>query len=226
MPAIPKNANLQNENITFIVCLIGTFAGTLSGKFLPIQLIYGGKTDQCHPKFQFPTSFHITHSENHWANESTMTEYIKKSISPYVDQIKDELDLPIRQKALVIFDCFRGQITDDFLATLKLENLEYVTIPPNCTDKLQPMDMSVNKCAKDFLKTEFQNWYAEQVVNQIGNNMDNVKNIKIDLSLTRMKPLGAKWIVKLYDFLQQNPNIVANGFVGCGITETLAFSAK
>ena len=44
----------------------------MTGRFLPPQLIYGGKTDQCHPKYKFPDNFHIIHSENHWANESLL----------------------------------------------------------------------------------------------------------------------------------------------------------
>ena len=130
----------------------------MDGVFLPMQLIYGGKTDRCHPKFKFPSEFHITHSENHWANEETMIQYIDKIICPYVSDTIDELDLPIRQKALVIFDCFRGQITERFREHLKSKRLLYSTIPPNCTDKLQPMDLSVNKCAKDFLSQSFSSF--------------------------------------------------------------------
>jgi hypothetical protein len=109
----------------------------MTGRFLPPQLIYGGKTDQCQTKVKFPDNFHITHSENHWANGSTLIEYLQNIVTPFVDEIKDELDLPVRQKALAIFDCFRGQITEDFLYTLKSKNLVYVTIPPNCTYKLK-----------------------------------------------------------------------------------------
>ena len=34
-----------------------TFSITLSGKFFAIQLIYGGKTSQSLPRYQFPRSF-------------------------------------------------------------------------------------------------------------------------------------------------------------------------
>lgn len=40
-------------------------ASTLSGVLLPLQLIYAGKTEQCHPKVQFPDLWDITHSESH-----------------------------------------------------------------------------------------------------------------------------------------------------------------
>lgn len=38
-----------------------TFAGTLSGELLPMQILYQGKTDHCHAKFTFPDGFHIYH---------------------------------------------------------------------------------------------------------------------------------------------------------------------
>ena len=40
----------------------GTFAGTLSGVFLPMQLLYHGKTDRVHPHYQFPSGFDIWHT--------------------------------------------------------------------------------------------------------------------------------------------------------------------
>ena len=44
---------------------------SMSGDFLPPQLIYQGKTKKCLSHFQFPGSWDVTHSENHWANENT-----------------------------------------------------------------------------------------------------------------------------------------------------------
>ena len=34
--------------------ITAVFCGTLCGEFLPIQLIYTGKTDRCHPSYSFP----------------------------------------------------------------------------------------------------------------------------------------------------------------------------
>ena len=38
-------------------------------------------------------------------------------------------------------------------------NVSVVLIPPNCTDRLQPLDVSVNKSAKEFLCKQFHTWY-------------------------------------------------------------------
>ena len=51
------------------------FAATASGRLLPPQLIYQGKTTGCHPKVTFPDKWHVTHSDSHWSIERTMIEY-------------------------------------------------------------------------------------------------------------------------------------------------------
>ena len=56
--------------------LTAVFAGTMTGFFLPPQIIYQGKTPKCLPSIKFPESWHITYSCNHWANEKTTEDYI------------------------------------------------------------------------------------------------------------------------------------------------------
>ena len=45
--------------------ITATFNVRCTGEFLPIQLIYAGKTEQSLPKYSFPPSFSITFTENH-----------------------------------------------------------------------------------------------------------------------------------------------------------------
>ena len=62
-----------------------TFVITLPGEFLPLQIIYGGKTDRCHLRdFQFPSSFCISHNEKHWSNEEETIKLIDTIIVPYI----------------------------------------------------------------------------------------------------------------------------------------------
>ena len=82
---------------------------------------------------------------------------------PYVTRKSEELELCHDQPALLIFDIFKAQKTSSFLKLLDNYNLDVVLLPANCTDRLQPLDLSVNKSAKDFLRSQFQDWYAEQV---------------------------------------------------------------
>ena len=71
-----------------------TFAGSLDGYFLPMQILYQGKTTRCHPHITFPEGFDIYHTPNHWANEETALRYIDKILLLYVSLIRQEGNMP------------------------------------------------------------------------------------------------------------------------------------
>ena len=119
--------------------------GTLSGEFLPLQLIYTGKTAACLPKVKFPENWLLSYARNHWSNEEKTKEYLRTIIIPYIQNKRRELKLGYTFPALVIFDVFKGQTTDAVFQLLDANHIYVVSIPPNCTDKLQPMDLSINK---------------------------------------------------------------------------------
>ena len=124
------------------------------GDFLPVQLIYQGKTSRCHPHYDFPSGWHITHSPKHWSTEQTMLEYIEHIIIPYVETTRDLINS--NKPALVIMDNFKGQVTPSVNSLLESHDIHVCLLPPNTTDVLQPMDISVNKAAKDVIKREFE----------------------------------------------------------------------
>ena len=140
------------------------FCGSILGDFLPVQIIYKGKTTRCHPRFPFPTGWHITHSPNHWSTEETMLQYIDHIIVPYVEKVREVVG---DSTALVIMDNFKGQVTNSVTNVLEVNNILVVLLPPNTTDLLQPMDISVNKPAKEYLRRQFQQWYSEEVMKQL-----------------------------------------------------------
>jgi hypothetical protein len=87
--------------------ITAVFCGSLTGDFLPLQLIYKGKSPRCHPQFQFPSDWHVTHSPKHWSTEQTMLQYITEIIVPYIEAQRDALG-DSEQSALVIMDNFKG----------------------------------------------------------------------------------------------------------------------
>ena len=108
-----------------------------------VQLIYQGKSQRCHPRHQFPSRWDITHVEN-------------------VRHLLGD-----RKPAIVIIDNFKAQITAPVNALLEEHNIHVCLLPANTTNLLQPMDISVNTPAKDFLKRKFQEWYSNQVMEQL-----------------------------------------------------------
>lgn len=90
-------------------------------------------------------------------------------------------------------------------------------MPGNCTDRLQPLDVSVNKPAKDFLRAEFQQWYSDKICDSIDGKNKKESSRIIDLKLSVVKPSGAQWLMDLYDDMLQKPELIINGFRGAEI---------
>ena len=128
--------------------ITAVFCGTTQGAFLPLQLVYVGKTTRCHPKFNFPPGWHISHAPNHWSTEETMHQYIEYMIMLYVHSVREDLFDETTPGVVVIIGNFKGQVTPKINRFLEENNLRVCLIPPNSTNLLQPMDNSVNKPVK------------------------------------------------------------------------------
>ena len=95
----------------------------------------------------------------------------------------------------------------------------YVIVPPNCTDKLQPLNVSINKPAKEYLRSKFQSWYASKIISQLRAGTSSSALQPVPMQLSIMKPIGAKWMMNLYDYIKSKPELVINGFRNVGIVD-------
>ena len=124
-----------------------------------------------------------------------MLSYIDNVIAPFVDSVREDLAVGKDQAALAIFDHFKGQLTPKVTQCLEKNNIQSVLVLPCCTDRLQPLDISVNKAAESFLTSKFQNWYAYQVTQQYNATAhdeelkasDKLRYVQNQLSLPQFK---------------------------------------
>ena len=110
------------------------FVVTLANDFLPMQVMYSGKTKASQPRdFKVPSGFCVTQNPKHWSNEIESLKLIDEIISPYVTKKREELKLLTDHKALLVWDVFRGQMTDKVKERLDELNIECVYVPANMT---------------------------------------------------------------------------------------------
>uniref|UniRef100_A0A1X7SZG6 DDE-1 domain-containing protein n=1 Tax=Amphimedon queenslandica TaxID=400682 RepID=A0A1X7SZG6_AMPQE len=174
------------EEVSSIVEIVGlgdkrqisaVLSCSLSGDFLPRQVIYSGKTPKCLPSVSYPSNWHITYTENHWANEKTTIDYIHKILLPYISNVRQSLSLSSNHTALVMFHGFKGQCTSTVLQLLSNNHIEIAIVPANLTDCLQPLDVSVTKSVKELLRREFSLWYSDQLCCKIQSVSASTPNI-------------------------------------------------
>ena len=75
---------------------------------------------------------------------------------------RKELKLSIDHPALVLFDNFKAQCTSDLLTVLDNNNINVILIPANCTDRSQPLYISINKAVKDFYAVNFKHGFLSK----------------------------------------------------------------
>ena len=201
--------------------ITGTFSCTKSGIFLPMQLIYQGKTNHCHPiGTEFPKGFNITHTKNHWSNEDKVIEHLESIIFPFAKSNRAELDLEKEQKCMLIFDVFKAQCTQRVFDLIDENHCVTVFVPANLTHVFQPLDLAINGVAKSYLKSKFSECYSKKIVKALDKGQD-IHEIKVDTTLTVMKPIHAQWKIGLYDRLRNDIELTKKIFKEAGITSAI-----
>ena len=92
--------------------------------------------------------------------------------------------------ALVLFDHFSDQMMESVLKLLNENHIHRVAIPANCTDRLQRLDVSVNKAAKEFLWQKFHDWYAQKICAQLEEQPIVPVNLRLIVLLNQLEPSG------------------------------------
>ena len=191
-----------------------------TGNFLPIQLIYTGKTRRSLRKYEFPALFSFGFTKNHWSNTDKSIEFFDEIIFLYLEKMKQENGVPQEQHSLVIMDTFKGKDNDILKEFCSKNRCEIVIVPHNLTNKFQPLDLTINKAAKAFIQKPYNDWFSDQVGRKLKSGKDPT-DIKISSKLSDLKPLHAGWIIDLYKHMQGENDIITKGFKEAGIYEAI-----
>jgi dihydropteroate synthase len=145
-----------------------------------------------------------------------MKRYVEHIIVPYIEHVRDEFDLPLKQKALCIFDVYKAHQDKSLLSFMEEKGIKVVFVPASCTDCLQPLHIQINDRFKSLLKSEFQMHYANEIKSSLEKGVD-IENVEVDMRLSKIKPIHAKWLVKATDQISEDTELITRAFEKAGI---------
>ena len=145
---IPLAGSSDKRTIT------ATFVISLSGNFLPIQLIYGGKTDRSIPRVKFPPSFSLSANPKHYSYTKEAIKVTNDVVIPYIKRERARLRLDENQTAILIMDVFRGQMTNKAISLLKENNIILIRVPANMT-YISTLRPNCQSGGKKFMRDRF-----------------------------------------------------------------------
>ena len=144
-----------------------TLSETFTGKILPFQLIYTGKTACSLPSVDFPNGFCLSYNPQHWSNEYETIHLLESVTDPYFCQVREELGLQNDQKALILRDAFKAQSTDKVTKELERLNIVQVMVPKNMTHLLQSLDLKTNASVKKMEKKCFSEYFINAMTKEM-----------------------------------------------------------
>ena len=71
------------------------------------------------------------------------------------------------------------------------------------THIFQPLDLTVKGTFKTFMNKISSEWYSRQILHALENGFE-IMDVKVDVKLTIMKPLHAKWLSEFYNYINSS----------------------
>ena len=127
---------------------------TYTGKKLFTVIILKGKGVK-KLKSALPHDFYTEYSNESWINTNIFQRWVTEVLARHAKK------LPVGKKGLLIMDNHRSHINPKVLKAIKNLNYDIELLPPNCTGRLQPLDIGINKNLKEIYSQKWENWFED-----------------------------------------------------------------
>ena len=90
--------------------------------------------------------------------------------------------------------------------------IHLIFVPANCTSKLQPADVGLQRPFKSHIRNEFNAWAAAQLKQQIDAGPDSVLGLTDSFRMAAIKPLVLQWCVDSWQRLNSDKSFTAQAW--------------
>ena len=148
----------------------------------------------------YPDYCVVEQNLNGWITEQLLLDWL--------DRIHNNLNIPPSKEGILVFDRCSVHTKDSIKDSLEKIGKKMFLIPGGCTGLLQPLDVSINKPFKDYLRQYFQEWFQN-----VGSTIQNTT------PQGYLKPpsfgIIFKWVLGAWNRVQEET--IKHSFKYCGI---------
>ena len=137
-------------------------------------------------------------------DEERMLEWINKVWLPYVQG----------KPALLCLDTFTGHLTERVKAAFDECGTKLLVIPGGCTSILQPLDISINKPFKTYIRQSWCQYMIEESDKGVSKVQPPPKESLIN------------WILRAQEIIESRDSIIKKSFLVAGIANTMGSSEE
>ncbi|CAI7783092.1 unnamed protein product [Closterium sp. NIES-53] len=132
-----RTAGYEKERVTVML------AATADGLKLPPYVIFKRKTV---PRIMVPPGIVIRAQEKGWMDKRLVQDWTTQVLVPFLKPLRDKGGR--RKQVLLVFDSYKGHLTESVGQTLKMFKVTRAVIPGSRTPLVQPLDDSINRSLK------------------------------------------------------------------------------
>ena len=149
----------------------------------------------------------VMFQEKAWCDEAIMKAWIDREWSNTFTNPHN----PCSSGKILVADVHTAQQTEAVKTALGKYKTELVNVPPGCTSRVQPLDVSVNKPFKEEVKRQHEKHMSD--------NLQLYTESK--LSAWQRRVLLTKWVREAWKEINRNKETVIRSFKKCGVSLTL-----
>ena len=206
----------------------------------PCQMIWGGtefcaktgeRLDLSCPRGKLADehseNLYHTQTGSHWCTLGSLMLLIT-TLAAHVEAVCEHLGLDYEAQAWIfVMDCYSVHICKEFLEWCQTEfpNLKLLYVFANCTEWLQPLDLSWNGPFKSILRTEAGTWLAKYVAEQLRICKDPAK-VQLNVKKSYLQKFFTSWVSRAVEKMAAREDVVQRGWDLSGMWKALRLAKQ
>ena len=107
-----------------------------------------------------------------------MQQWVQRVLLPYTERCTCQFELREDANIVLLLDVWSVHTSEEFRLWLRQKHprIHLVYVPANCTSKLQPADVALQRPFKSHIRNQFTTWAASKLKEQITQGLERIRS--------------------------------------------------